>query len=197
MSNLLAHAVGPNGRVVSFEPHPLIFRTLSRNVELLARRGADPDDRASRGGGLAVHPGQLPLAIDPTTFEVNKGTASLEHSDPENSTDVRTVRLDEEIDEPVGVMKLDVEMHELAALTGAESLLSRGMVRDILFEEHEASADPRDRAASVSRLRDPRRAARDSPGRSCSTLGRGLRAADCGIRLRCSPRWTRSAFAGG
>jgi hypothetical protein len=84
----------------------------------------------------------LPLAIDPSTFEANKGTASLEHADPENSVQVRAVRLDEEIDSAVGVMKLDVEMHELAALTGAESLLSRGRVRDILFEEHEAPPTP-------------------------------------------------------
>jgi hypothetical protein len=32
MSNLLAHAVGPHGRVVAFEPHPAIVQTLRRNA---------------------------------------------------------------------------------------------------------------------------------------------------------------------
>jgi len=35
-----------------------------------------------------------------------------------------------------GIMKLDVEGHEAAALSGAESLLAEGRIRDILFEEH-------------------------------------------------------------
>jgi len=137
MSNLLARAVGPAGRVISFEPHPLIFRTLSRNVEhWLSAEGIRTIEL--REAAVSESAGVLPLAIDPSTFAANKGTASLEHSDPENSTEVRTVRLDEEIGSAVGVMKLDVEMHELAALTGAEALLSSGMIRDILFEEHEA-----------------------------------------------------------
>jgi FkbM family methyltransferase len=141
MSNLLAHAVGPRGRVVSFEPHPLIFQTLSRNVEHW--RGEDGIQMIElREAAVSQSSGTLPLAIDPSTFEANKGTASLEHADPENSTQVRTVRLDEEIDGQVGVMKLDIEMHELAALTGAESLLSRGIIRDILFEEHEPPPTP-------------------------------------------------------
>jgi FkbM family methyltransferase len=141
MSNLLAHAVGPAGRVVSFEPHPLIFQTLSRNVarwrtaELLevidARQAA-----VSRTAGL------LALAVDPETFALNKGTASLRPDDPANSVEVRTVRLQEELPGAVGVMKLDVEMHELEALQGAESLLASGLIRDIVFEEHERPPTP-------------------------------------------------------
>jgi hypothetical protein len=54
-----------------------------------------------------------------------------------NATRVATVRLDDEFSSAVGVVKLDVEGHEIAALHGAESLLSQGLIRDILFEEHD------------------------------------------------------------
>jgi FkbM family methyltransferase len=136
MSNLLGHAVRSSGRVVAFEPHPLIFETLSRNVERWqAAEGIAVIE--ARQAAVSSSAGTSPLAVDPATFADNKGTASLEHSDPGNSTTVQTVRLDDELSSGAGVVKLDVEGHEVAALRGATSLLSRGLIRDILFEEHE------------------------------------------------------------
>lgn len=136
MSSLLAHAVGPDGRVVSFEPHPLIFKTLTENVSRWqAIEGVNVIE--TREAAVSSSTGALPLAVDPDTFARNKGTASLEHRDPVNSTEVHTVRLDDEFTTPIGVLKLDVEMHELAALSGAQALLSSKRIRDVLFEEHE------------------------------------------------------------
>lgn len=137
MSSLLASAVGPGGRVVSFEPHPLIFETLARNVVRWreVRRLAPVDARQLAVSETA---GTARLAADPVTFSENKGTASLEHDDPANSAEVGTVRLDEALDGEVGVLKLDVEMHELAALEGARGL----SIRDIVFEEHEHPPTP-------------------------------------------------------
>ena len=163
MSNLLAHAVGPDGQVVSFEPHPLIFATLRRNasrwreVQRLARIDIRQAAVSSRAGALTLH-------VDPEVFAHNKGTASLEQAragdppqtqtetsahtqagtslqeqtDPATSTrtQVATVRLDQELDAPIGVLKLDVEGHELEALRGTDSLLSSKSIRDILFEAH-------------------------------------------------------------
>jgi FkbM family methyltransferase len=142
MSNLLAHAAGPRGRVVSFEPHPLIQETLARNVALWASERA-PAPVELRRAAVSAASGTLPLTIDPETFAYNKGTASLQVSGRDGErTEVATVRLDEEISGPVGVMKLDVEMHELQALEGARSLLADSMIRDIVFEEHEAPPTP-------------------------------------------------------
>lgn len=141
MSSLLAHAVGPHGSVISFEPHPLIFGTLARNVAHWrdVERIEWIDARQSAVSSAA---GTLPLTVDPDTFAHNKGTASLEHSDRTHSTEVDTIRLDDELATTVGVLKLDVEMHELEALRGAESLLERKLIRDIVFEEHEPPPTP-------------------------------------------------------
>jgi FkbM family methyltransferase len=136
MTNLLAHAVGAQGRVLSFEPHPLIFETLARNVERW-RTLEDLDVVEVRQAAVSASRGTLPLGVDPETFAQNKGTASLERADATHTTEVATVRLDEELSGPIGVVKLDVEMHELAALQGAEALLSKKLIRDIVFEEHE------------------------------------------------------------
>jgi FkbM family methyltransferase len=141
MSNLLAHAAGPRGRVVCFEPHPLILQTLSRNVELWATDAALAPVELRRAA-VSVSGGTLPLTIDPETFAYNKGTASLQAGAQGEASYVATVRLDEELTGPIGVMKLDVEMHELQALEGARSLLTGKLVRDIVFEEHEAPPTP-------------------------------------------------------
>jgi FkbM family methyltransferase len=136
VSNLLAYAVGRSGRVVSFEPHPQIFQTLARNAARLKDVDGLDVVELNRAAVSSV-PGTLPLGIDPATFAQNKGTASLERPDSAESADVRTVRLDDSLSGPVGVLKLDVEGHELAALGGAERLLSQHRVRDIVFEEHQ------------------------------------------------------------
>ncbi|HWY17517.1 MAG TPA: FkbM family methyltransferase [Solirubrobacteraceae bacterium] len=141
MSNLLAHTVGSDGRVIAFEPHPLIAETLSSNV---SRWNATESIGAIdvRRAAVSSRAGSLPLAVDSDTFAHNKGTASLQEADPAHSLEVETIRLDDELATAIGVLKLDVEGHELAALQGAESLLSRKLIRDILFEEHQRPPTP-------------------------------------------------------
>lgn len=141
MSNLLAFAVGPTGRVVSFEPHPTIFQMLARNVAHWASEDGITVIDAQQAAVSSTQ-GTLPLSFDPEIFEANKGTASLEATGSGHSTQVPTVRLDDEFSTPIGVLKLDVEMHERAALEGAERLLSERLVRDIVLEEHEPPPTP-------------------------------------------------------
>lgn len=141
MSSLLARVVGPRGHVTSFEPHPAIHELLARNVALWESLEGVTSIRTCQAA-VSSSAGTLPLAIDPDTFAHNKGTASLENPDGDNTTDVQTVRLDEEVSGPVGVLKLDVEMHERSALEGAERLLQGKLIRDIVFEEHEPPPTP-------------------------------------------------------
>ena len=129
MSVVLADAVGPSGKVFAFEPHPEIFAQLQSNtaglsVELFQ---AAASDRA----------GVARLYI-PNAFTGNRGIASLEKNGSSTGFDVQSVSLDQLLpaDQHIGVLKIDIEGHELAALHGAESLIRRGQIRDIIFEEH-------------------------------------------------------------
>jgi hypothetical protein len=79
-------------------------------------------------------------------FSSNMGTAtleSLESSSGEMCIQVRAATLDEELAErSIGLLKLDVEGHELAGLEGARRLLRRGAIRDLIFEEEAALPTP-------------------------------------------------------
>lgn len=140
MTSAMAVRVGPAGSVVAFEPHPEIFRELSANA---GRWRADRRWAEIRLHELALsdRSGSARLST-PADFAANRGTAALlEAGDTAAAAghvdEVRLARLDEELDADVGVMKIDVEGHELEVLAGAADLLRAGRVRDIVFEEWE------------------------------------------------------------
>ena len=117
VSNLLAYAVGRGGRVVSFEPHPLIFETLNRNVSRWqARRRSDATRSRSARRRSPPPPALSLLRSTPrrshTTRERRRSSSA--DSDATRPTSKRS-RLDDEFSTPIGVLKLDVERHELAA----------------------------------------------------------------------------------
>lgn len=133
-ASILARRVGPEGRVCCFEPHPEIYRCLERNVALWGLPVETFPIALSESEGEAV------LHI-PTYFAGNQGTASL--SDTPGIPRVRevtvpTAGLDAlaQVPSPIGVMKVDVEGHELRLLRGAQRRLSEGSIRDIVFEDH-------------------------------------------------------------
>src|SRR5207302_5965996 len=85
MSNLLAHAVGSTGRVVCFEPHPLIAATLRRNVALWEQMHGLTTIEV-REVAVSSSSGRLPLATNARAFAQNKGTATLEQARDASST---------------------------------------------------------------------------------------------------------------
>lgn len=120
--------------VRAFEPHPALRRALADNVEMLgpaAQKVTIVDRAVSDRTGTAM------LSI-PAEFSRNPTGASLVASEDAVAVEeVRTVRLDDVLGSSrVGVMKLDVEGHEAAALAGASRALAAGLIRDIVFEEH-------------------------------------------------------------
>lgn len=148
MSSLLAHRVGREGAVWSFEPHPEIFRQLSASV---ARWPTAPQIHLHQAG-LSHSAGTASL-VETDEFQVNRGSGQLDLAG--NAADqnphrfrraisVPLVRLDEVLppDIRLGVMKIDVEGHELEVLRGATGLLGRRAIRDIVFEEHSAYPTP-------------------------------------------------------
>src|SRR5205823_4777209 len=140
MTGLMALRAGKSGKVIAFEPHPELFRELSANVD---RWSAHP-----RIAPIILHAvalsdrcgtGQLRVT---DYFAQNRGSASLVEGEGAGDTtstlyEVPLRRLDEtlESEERIGVMKLDVEGHELSVLQGAAGLLDARRIRDLVFEE--------------------------------------------------------------
>jgi FkbM family methyltransferase len=136
MTSVLATAVADAGRVISFEPHPEIFSLLAENTMRwnAARRTGRIEPRPVAVGAVA---GTARLAMS-ADFDMNIGTASIVGAGDEaaRSIEVEIQRLDDEFpDADIGVMKVDVEGHELDVFQGADRLLRSHRIRDIVFEE--------------------------------------------------------------
>jgi len=140
MSSILAKRVGSSGSVYAFEAHPEIFKELKHNVK---RWEQDNNINNISIQNLAVSDksGFLKLGV-PEAFNQNRGISSIVTDNDEiaNKSSVLTVQastLDEFlVDINVGVLKIDVEGHEIQVLKGAENLLKTGRIRDCVFEEH-------------------------------------------------------------
>jgi FkbM family methyltransferase len=140
VTSLMAVAVGTQGTVFSFEPHPRTFSDLERNV--LA--WADARDVGTvRVFKLALsNSAGTAFLTEPEGFEHNCGLASIAHYGEGEGigmkgNTVNTARLDEIVKTPsaAGIMKVDVEGHELRVFEGAGDLISSRKIRDVVFEE--------------------------------------------------------------
>jgi FkbM family methyltransferase len=138
MTSIMALRVGPTGRVMSFEPHPLTFEELNANMRCW-QRVADIENIRAHRMALSNSTGQGILDV-PGEDSVNRGLASVSQSNrsPGSRFPVELGRLDVFLDEtdPVGLLKADVEGHEYYVLKGAETALRRLGIRDIVFEDH-------------------------------------------------------------
>jgi FkbM family methyltransferase len=130
-------------KILSFEPHPTLFRELEHNVSLwtkarpkLANRISVRQEAVSDGRGMAK------LRIPKLGFSANQGLSSLEISQDGGDYDeveVATItfaQVFEQCGEPIGVLKIDIEGHEMTALNGSLPSFQAGTVRDIIFEDH-------------------------------------------------------------
>ncbi|WPZ37228.1 FkbM family methyltransferase (plasmid) [Thalassobaculum sp. OXR-137] len=125
-------------RVISYEPNPICQRRIRRilrpNITL-------------RPAALSDAPGSASLLFP----EDNLGLGSIAAGNPifghagksgYAAITVPTVRLDEDVTEPVGLIKIDVEGHEATVLDGATALLARDRPRIMIEieERHGAGA---------------------------------------------------------
>ncbi len=142
MTSLMASRVGKGGRVIAYEPHPDLSRILRGNA---ARVPASCEVTVVESA-LSDHSGEGQLALGPQ-FEHNMGTASLASEDGGDSgphVPVSLERLDDRLPDGtrVGLLKIDVEGHELSVLRGARHALAQRRIRDIVFEENLALPTP-------------------------------------------------------
>jgi FkbM family methyltransferase len=139
MTSIMAVRAGESGRTIAFEPHPLLSDSLCRNLALWARNpyGVEIGTIDVRPHAVSERDGEVHLHI-PADFSSNSGLAFVVDDPTPCDLPVQCVRLDSAFDEyaSIDLLKVDVEGHELAVFRGAERLLSRGQVRDIVFEEH-------------------------------------------------------------
>ena len=147
-TSLFARRVGTAGEVWAYEPHPAVFRDLSENSKLwpatkIARLRLRQAALSDTAGNASLVQGE--------TFALNRGGSTITTDDGKGLT-VDRVTLDEEIgpQQAVGVMKVDVEGHEGALIRGAERVLRRHAVRDIVFEEHGAEPSEASRLLEAS-----------------------------------------------
>ncbi len=128
-------------RTISFEPHPVLFARLSRNVRLWRKARPDIAERVEvLEEAVSSTSGTALLRIPLGTFQLNNGLATLEPMQAANMVEsirVATVTLDEIVAQfgPIGVLKLDIEGHELKAFSASRGSLAAGRIRDIVYED--------------------------------------------------------------
>lgn len=122
MSLVAAKAVGSDGRVISFEPHPNTRSILEKNISL---NGFSQIEIQAVGLGSGKSSGTL------FSEEKNRGGSSLMDYDEneEHGAEIQIVSLDSLVDElnlnQLDLIKIDIEGWEFEMLKGAKKTLTR------------------------------------------------------------------------
>jgi FkbM family methyltransferase len=133
---LMAGRLG--ARVIAFEPSPKVFDHLRRNVSVNQFTSVE-----LRSIALSDRQGEALMTFSNPTAN-NDGTATLESAADDAPDAPRdTVKLstfDHEIgilNEPVRLIKIDVEGHEISVLKGMQESLRKGLIKSLIIEiEH-------------------------------------------------------------
>lgn len=129
----LAHLVGPQGRVIAFEPVPATFELLSANMARLGASNVTLVNAAASGESAWL------------TMNVPKQAGGADNyylahvTDLEDGIGVLGLALDSlALPRPIRLVKMDVEGHELPAVEGMRELLLRD--RPVLIVEGRSAA---------------------------------------------------------
>ena len=140
MTAVLAARVSSSlgGSVWSFEAHPDIFSELKFNVDNWQQQ-LKTVQFFIKNLAVSEQKGTVQLQV-PDAFTNNRGLASVvAFAEVTNKSIIlESCSLDDLFlnSREIGVMKLDVEGHELKVLKGATQLLRQQKIRDCVFEEH-------------------------------------------------------------
>ncbi len=117
---LAATVVGPRGRVFAFEPEPVNFATLKKNIAL-----NDLKNVTAEAAACTDTKGESRLFLDRTNAGGHHMDDALDGSD---AVPIPTITLDEyfrDIGGRVDLIKMDIQGHEPVALRGMTNLLGR------------------------------------------------------------------------
>lgn len=146
MTSLMAAKVTSSGQVFCYEPHPENYEDLSSNLknwkEVLHWNHIDAQKIA-----LSDSIGEKTLVV-PDGFQNNRGLSKISVNDNTFdksylvSSSTLDILFDGDSNIKIGVLKIDIEGHELEALNGAVELISARKIRDIVFEEYNNNSYP-------------------------------------------------------
>ena len=139
ITSLMANRVGKYGQVYCFEPNPKVYEELCETIRNQGWNHVTPSSLAlsnQSGSGFLVvesdNTGEGYLTKDSDVDKSNVSSLQKTYS-------VNYSRLDEFVNiSQIDLIKIDVEGHELEVFKGAGEWISKGKVRDIVFEEHRA-----------------------------------------------------------
>jgi FkbM family methyltransferase len=135
MTSILAVRSGPSGQVHAFEPHPETF--------LLLQKNAARWNEAHRYAPITLHQAAVSNANGTAMLDIpsdggrSASQAYLTQRSNGSGFPVATIRLEQfmPVDRPVGVLKMDLQSHEAAAIGGLGVHLKQHKIRDIIYEE--------------------------------------------------------------
>jgi FkbM family methyltransferase len=122
---ILAKHVGPDGRVYAFEPDPDNFALLGSNI---AMNGYD--NVTFRQAIVGAEAGTAKLWRAPS----NRGDHHAFPTEGRDAVDVDVVALDDVVDGPVDLVKIDVQGYESFVLAGMRGLIERSPELAMLVE---------------------------------------------------------------
>jgi FkbM family methyltransferase len=132
-SLMMAGKCGPTGRVVAYEPERANFGMLRINAELAHRQGLRVDAVeaavSDRSGVVEVLKGP-----ESTYHQVRAAEPGAAGPDVVRSVSLAGELVDRKIDGPIKLLKIDVEGHEPAVLTGCLDCLRQGRVHTAIIE---------------------------------------------------------------
>ncbi len=145
-ASMLALKLGPRGSVIAFEPGPESCRLLIQNLHDWERYDLSPISLVRLGVSSHTGPGLLHEADELGGYSLEDEAPGPPHTVPEGAQgiNIELTSLDSFLppEAQIGVIKMDIEGHELSALHGARRLLEEKRLRDIVFEDFYPQPSP-------------------------------------------------------
>jgi len=144
-ASMMALAAGPLGRVTAFEPADRAWHMLSRSVEKWRAYRLAPIDPIRKGVGSRSGTQVLHETGDPGGFTLQAAPVGVNRFlEGKPGAEIEITALDPYLSgsQTAGLIKIDVEGHELAVLEGASRILAGRRVRDIVFEDFGRQPSP-------------------------------------------------------